>query len=101
MDDKCAWCGYNTRKNGQAYSARRKLEGPAWKWYRDYLNTFENCSEVTEDSIICNKCRIKLVKVRENQEANENVRQQRKPRLDFEGEDGLSDQEYHVDRMDS
>ena len=64
MEDKCTFCKYNTKKSKKAYRGRRILSGDAYKWHRLYLINACQIGGVSETSILCAKCRMKLDRIK-------------------------------------
>ena len=64
MADKCAFCNYNTKKSQKAYRGRRLLSGNAYDWHRNYLANACQIDGISEESVLCKKCRTKLDKIK-------------------------------------
>ena len=58
-ENNCVRCGQSLFKRSEfSYRNKGQLSGPAYVWLRDALR--EQGFDVSEESIICNKCRCKI-----------------------------------------
>ena len=65
MADKCTLCNYNTKKTKSSNRERRVLSGEVYSWQRAYLTNVCKIPNVSESSLLCGKCRTKLLKVKQ------------------------------------
>ena len=64
MADKCTLCNYNTKQKS-SYKDQRVLRGKVYSWQRVYLTNICKIPNVSETSLLCAKCRTKLLKVKQ------------------------------------